>query len=72
MGVATASRRVKFWGWGYEDASPPADAGKCDLGKDCYGCACRETGSSSLAFTLATLGLLLAIRRRRPGNRPLS
>ena len=25
MGVATASRRVKFWGWGYEDASPSAD-----------------------------------------------
>src|SRR5436305_338934 len=24
MGVATASRRVKFWGWGYEDQQPPA------------------------------------------------
>src|SRR2546423_2182650 len=25
MGVATASRRVKFWGWGYEDRQPSAE-----------------------------------------------
>src|SRR2546421_12809318 len=24
MSVATASRRVKFWGWGYEDRQPSA------------------------------------------------